>query len=139
MTGWKVRRRVRFRMTCDLRQGNRYLYAGADPIGLVDPSGLDWDPIGSAKIEVSVGPLAVSYGGDGEDAGFDASIGGPLKENSPYRLGNLVGISGTASTGRDDGGGIGVKTCFAVCFGADSDEGVSFGGGLAFGTSVEAD
>jgi hypothetical protein len=55
------------------------------------------------------------------------------------KIGGIIGIKGTASTGEDDGSGVGAETCFAVCFGADSDEGVSFGGGFAFVASINVD
>ena len=117
----------------DPKQGNRYSYAGADPVNRVDPTGRI-----SAEVGCSYGPIGYSYG-QNSDGTVAQGFTGILEGRQPSTLSLSAGCSGIASTGEIDGGGVGLSGCFAVCLGASTDTGLSFGGGLEFGIDLEFD
>ena len=73
-----------YSVALDLREGNRYSYAGGDPVGHSDPMGLwslsvgaDLHFIGGGKVGGSIGSDGVSVGGGaggGFGAGFDVKF-----------------------------------------------------------------
>ncbi|HEX2087294.1 MAG TPA: DNRLRE domain-containing protein [Solirubrobacteraceae bacterium] len=129
----------------DLREGNRYVYAAADPVNVADPSGTD------ITLDVS------AFLGKG----FDASIGVD-DEGFPVhgRLGFGAGLGGDVSVSTEEnGGGAGVSAdadgCAVIRCGSagvgfgndiDNDEagfgtksssgwGLGLGGGVSFGVN----
>jgi RHS repeat-associated protein len=101
----------------DLREGNRYVYTGDDPVNRVDPSGRF-----SLDINGSIG------------SGIGIEFGVEIDEDynvSPY-VGGGGGIGGggsvSASFGESDDG-ISGGGCFAICFSSNDSGGFSVGAG----------
>jgi len=104
--------------TGDMREGNRYIYAAADPINLSDLSGLFSIGI---DVELQAGPVRFSGGVSIDDDG---------------NYGYTVGAGG----GRSVGGGFGGGVKGSANFGGKVENGGSIeGGGCAGGVCASAD
>jgi RHS repeat-associated protein len=117
----------------DLREGNKYLYVGADPVNLTDPAGLR-----GAKITGGCGGYGLSYGENttGSDAGE-----GNKSPSFTFGAGARCGSSGRYYTGEDDDHpiSVGVSGCAIYCVGVNSDTGFEFGIGPEVGGGLEFD
>jgi len=110
----------------DLRQANRYPYVGADPINLVDPSGM--------KGLTAGGGCGLSAEVSRNTTGSNQRTRGSV--SLPVETGKVnCSASAVAYTGEDDGGpSAGVRACAVYCVRYNTDRKFEFG----FGFGVDA-
>ena len=120
----------------DLREANRYLYVGQDPIDLVDPAGTY-----GRYSSCSAGP--VSYN---KSRNLTGDSYGRTHTSRSVGLGFGRGAGGCTKgnfTGESDPGHnltVGANFCAVKCVGVNSDTGVSWSTkGIAFSVGVEMD
>jgi RHS repeat-associated protein len=115
--------------TGDLREGNRYVYAAGNPVGIVDPTGRR-----GAYIEAGCGGLNVSYSENSrglENGGW--SFGWDPEKT--WQCGSSGGyFSGRKDPGEDASAGASV--CAVYCVGYDSSTGFKFGLGPKVGLGL---
>jgi RHS repeat-associated protein len=112
----------------DLREANRYIYAGGDPVNAADPSGK-----GGCWIGAGAGAgLEYSENTDGSEAGVSATGG----------VGAKYGFSGGCFTGEKDPGHnltAGFRVCGGICIGLNSDTGFQLGAGAELDVGLDFD
>ena len=117
------------RRASDLRQANRYMYVGGDPVNMVDRTGLSgtyWDAdagwVGYTRTRNYTGGRA--YRGETGSVSIGAGAKG--------------GISAGEYSGEYDGHKMTAQSqaCLIICVGLDSDTGASFGIGAKVGWSA---
>ena len=119
----------------DLREANRYSYAGMDPVNMVDPSGTH-----GAYIEGNIGPIGFGYSenADGTGEKWGPSVGGcPRKAKVCAKPSLKVGASAgiySGEAGDEPGGGVG--GCLFICAGYDRDKEFIIGVGPSIGLNL---
>ena len=114
--------------TGDQRQGNRYGYAGGDPINVIDPFGTKNLTAGGG---CGIG-ATVTQDTTGRRAGKTRFGGVQVGASYPGCAASAIAFTGNADKDKS----VGVTLCGGICVAADSDKGVGFGLGVGIEVSL---